>query len=307
MLGALVRSALRSAADFLFEPIDARVYAAVRIAYAIMAFGIVVELWPIRHVLLGPNGMIVRPHWAPVYLPLYWITSDAGVTALMVVAGVCAACVGIGFLTRVSLLAIYLWAFSYGIFAFPAGSGYDGLVRLGAVALLVSPPARCFAVDATLLGRGPAQLPRYGLRLLQWQLAIVYAVTVWIKLPDPYWRNGEMMSFFWMSVFSRMATPAWAHWQRLSAIVTWGSLLLEATIPLLLFHPRGRRWGFAGGIALHGGIAVTSTIGLFSLCMTPFYAAFLEGEDFDAIERMVAAVREFVSRGGRFAHRRRLS
>jgi hypothetical protein len=290
----LVRDAARTIDRFLFEPIDARVYAAVRITYAVICLATVVELWPVRHVLFG-GATIVRAA-LPWYLPLRWVDSEAGITSLMVAVGICSVFAGIGFLTRVSTVGLYLWAFSYSAVAYPAETGYDGLVRLAGFALVVSPRARRWAVDGMLFGPGPADVPRYGLRLLQWQLAIVYLVTVWLKVPDPYWRNGELMSYFMMSIFSHVASPSWASWGRVSALLTWGTMLLESTIPFLLFSKHGRRLGFACGIALHGGIAISSTIGMFSLCMTPYYAAFLQPEDFDALSRIGRRWFAFASR-----------
>jgi hypothetical protein len=279
----LVREAARTVDRFLFEPIDARVYAAVRIAYAIVCFATVVDLWPLRRALFCRDGMIARSPLLPWYLPLRWVDSHAGVTAFMVAVGVCSVFTAIGFLTRASTLVLYLWAFSYTAVAYPAETGYDGLARLAGLALVVSPAARRWAVDGVLFGSGPIEVPRYGLRLLQWQLAIVYAVTVWLKMPDAYWRNGQLMSYFMMSLFSRVASPSWAEWGKASALLTWGTLLLEGAIPFLLFSRRGRRLGILCGIALHGGIALASTIGMFSLCMAPYYAAFLEAADFDEL------------------------
>ena len=281
-IAELASRALELARRFFFEPIDARVYAAVRASYGAASLAIVIELWPMRKLLFCADGALVRTD-LPWYLPLRWVDSEAGVSALMIAMGVFAAFTAVGLFTRVSTAAMYLWAFSYGSVASPAETGYDALARLVGLALLVSPTVRSWSVDARLFGPGPAEVPRYGLRLIQWQLAIVYAVTVWLKLPDPYWRNGEFMTYFMMSIFSRTPSAVWVDWGRAMALASWGSLLLETTIPILLFTPRARRLGIWGGILLHGGIAIASTIGMFSLCMVPLFAAFLTAEDFEAV------------------------
>jgi hypothetical protein len=284
------RRAIHAVDHFFFEPIDARVYVAVRVTYAVVTLANLLEIWPVRRILLGSDGMLARPPWLAWYLPLRWITSDAGVTAFMVSVGICAVFMAVGFLTRLSALVLYLWAVSYEVAMNPATAGYDALIRIGAFVLLLAPPARLYAVDGWLFGRGPSTLPRYALRLLQWQLVVVYTVTVWLKVPDPYWRSGQLLAFFFMSVFSRVPSPAWAHWGRLCAVMTWSSLMFEATIPFLLFNRRLRRLGFAFGLLLHGGIALTSVAGMFSLCMVPYYAAFLQAEDLDALQSLGAAL-----------------
>jgi uncharacterized membrane protein YphA (DoxX/SURF4 family) len=281
----IARRAADVGARLFFDPIDARVYGVVRISYALASLAILVELWPMRELLFCKDGVLVRSDALPWYLPLRWVDSKEGVSALMIATALCAVLAAIGLFTRWSIAALYLWAFSYAAVAQPAETGYDALARLIGLALLVSPTARAWSFDARLFGPGPAKVPCYGLRLIQWQLAIVYAVTVWLKLPDPYWRNGEFMSYFMMSVFSRMPSPAWAEWGRWSALSSWGSLFLEATIPLFLFSRRGRRFGMWCGIVLHGGIAITSTIGMFSLCMVPLFAAFLKDDDFEVATR----------------------
>lgn len=278
----IARRAAEAAGRFFFDPIDARVYAVVRIAYAVASLAIVVELWPMRELLFCNNGVIVRVNALPWYLPLRWVDSKAGVSALMIATALCAVSAAVGLFTRWAIAALYLWAFSYAAVASPAETGYDAIARLVGLALLVSPTARAWSVDGRLFGPTPAKLPCYGLRLIQWQLAIVYAVTVWLKLPDPYWRNGEFMSYFMMSIFSRAPSPAWAGWGRTAALMSWTSLFFESSIPLLLFTRRGRRIGIWFGIALHGGIAIASTIGMFSLCMVPLFTAFLKDDDFEA-------------------------
>ncbi|HLK37741.1 MAG TPA: HTTM domain-containing protein [Polyangiaceae bacterium] len=280
---------------FLFEPIDARVYAAVRVAYAVVCLAVVAELWPVRRELFC-GAMIPRAPSPPWYLPMAWVTSPAGVSAVLVGAAVCAGLAAVGLLTRLAVVGLYLWSFSYAYVAYPAETGYDGLVRLAGLALAVSPAARAWSLDGLLRPPRSSWVPRYGLRLLQWQLAIVYAVTVWLKAPDPYWRGGDLMSYFMMSIFARHPDASWATMGRTSALLTWGTLVLETSIPVMLFTRRGRRWGFLCGLALHGGIALESTIGLFSLAMTPYYAAFLRAEDFDDLARVGRSLRDRVSR-----------
>ena len=114
-----------------FEPIDARVYVAVRVTYAVVTLANLLEIWPVRRILLGSDGMLARPPWLAWYLPLRWITSDAGVTAFMVSVGICAVFMAVGFLTRLSALVLYLWAVSYEVAMNPATAGYDALIRIG--------------------------------------------------------------------------------------------------------------------------------------------------------------------------------
>ena len=301
----LIRNAVARSAkaidSWFLEPIDARAYALVRITYALMVLAILIEVWPVRASLFSEDGMSYHRPDLLWYLPLKYARSQAAVTGLMVGVGVAALMMAFGLFTRFAALFLYLWNFAYCAIGYPAESGYDGIARIVGFVLLLAPPARAWALDTRIFGksaqaasdlrsRAPASTagqgalvtsPRYALRCLQVQLAILYVCTVWLKAPDSYWRNGELMAYFMMSMYSRLPLAEWAFWGRTSVLLTWGSLLTEALIPLVLFNRRFRRWGFLLGFLLHGGIAITSTIGMFSLSMIPLYASFITGEDVD--------------------------
>jgi hypothetical protein len=96
------------------------------------------------------------------------------------------------------------------------------------------------------------------------------------------------MSYFQMSMYARIPSWHWAYWGRTSVLMSWGTLIAETTIPFCLFSPRFRRLGYLQGFGLHGGIALTSTIHMFSLAMVPLYLAFLTTEDIDDSASLLA-------------------
>ncbi len=269
---------------WLLEPIDARVYALVRMAYGLVVFSIVVEVWPVRTQLFSAEGMSWHRPDLLFYIPFKYATSSGEVTALMALAGLCSLMHAAGLFTRATAILLYFWNFSYCAIGYPAESGYDGIARILGFIMVFAPTIRTWSLDERILGPGEKELPRYALRMMQWQLGIIYVATVWLKAPDSYWRNGELMSYFMMSMYSRFPTWHWSEWGRVSAIMSWGTLFAETLIPIcLIFNPRLRWWGFLLGAGLHGGIAFTSTIGMFSGAMVPLYVAFLEREDVDVV------------------------
>jgi len=293
---------------WLLEPVDARVYAMVRITYGIMALGIVFELWSLRDAFFTEQGMSYHRPDLLFYIVLKWVRSSAGVTALMVVAGVASTMVIFGLFTRAALFFLYFWNFAYCAIGYPAEAGYDGIERIVGFLLLLGPPMRTWSLEARIGARAPADSwvrkiygprgdtePRYTLRLMQWQLAIIYIATVWLKAPDNYWRSGELMAYFMMSMYSNFPFTAWAWLGKTSVLMTWYTLIAETTIPFALMLAGSdrffRRLAFLLGLGLHGGIAVTSTIGMFSLSMIPLYAAFLMPEDIDDVAALLARLR----------------
>jgi len=284
--------------EWLLEPIDARVYALVRMFYGLVCFSIIVEVWPVRAQLFSDNGMSWHRPDLLFYIPLKYATTSGEVTAMMVAAGICSLMMAAGLFTRAMAVLLYFWNFAYCAIGYPAESGYDGIARIVGFIMIWAPTIRAWSLDARIFGAGQSELPRYALRLIQFQLLLIYVCTVWLKAPDVYWRNGELMAYFMMSMYSRFPHWLWATWGRVSVLMTWGSLLAEAMIPFCLafssiaefmsraqgrlsFSTTFRRLGFLLGVGLHGGIALTSTIGMFSFAMVPLYLAFLTREDID--------------------------
>jgi hypothetical protein len=75
-------------------------------------------------------------------------------------------------------------------------------------------------------------------------------------------------------------------------MLTWGTLLIELLVPILLWQRKFRFWGFALGLGLHAGIAVSAKLALFSLAMVPLYVAFLEQQDWDTMARWWSKLRQ---------------
>jgi uncharacterized membrane protein YphA (DoxX/SURF4 family) len=288
MIGNPLNRAGVALEEWLLDPIDARVYALVRMFYGLVVFSIVIEVWPVRDQLFSDIGMSWHRPDLLFYIPLKYATSSGEVTAVMVVAALSSLMMTVGLFTRANAVILYFWNFSYCAIGYPAESGYDGIARIVGFLMIFAPTIRAWSLDERIFGKGEAELPRYALRLMQFQLGIIYVCTVWLKAPDSYWRNGELMSYFMMSMYSRLATWHWAEWGRTSALMSWGTLFAESAIPIcLLINPRLRRFGFFLGAALHGGIAFTSTIGMFSFAMVPLYMAFVQREDIDDVIALI--------------------
>jgi hypothetical protein len=110
---------------------------------------------------------------------------------------------------------------------------------------------------------------------------LIYVCTVWLKAPDEFWRRGEAIPYFMMSMFARHPSPVFSHHPVIGAFLTYGTLILEASIPFLLWMRKTRMLGVALGAGLHFGIALTARLGLFTIAMLPLYLSFFEADDFE--------------------------
>jgi uncharacterized membrane protein YphA (DoxX/SURF4 family) len=275
-----------------FAPADPRAYAIARIGFATAAFWNLIEYWSIRDQCFGHRGTLGTasvqalngPHYPSL---LYWIDSSTGVALFFLVAMLAAVCLTFGFMTRIAAIVTVVVMVSYSYRAYAVTSANDVLLRVFSLLLAISPIDRAFAFDEhRRRARGqpsPTSVPAYGLILMQLQVFVIYEQTAWFKLDDAFWRRGDLMSYFLMSMYARFPTPQWAHWEGLSAVLTYSTLLIELALPWLLLLRRTRALGLVLGIGMHLTIAVLTKLALFSFSMVGTYAVFLERADIDAL------------------------
>ena len=290
---------------FWMRPVDSRVYALVRIAFALSALYNWQKLWPHRQALFSDRAMtdlgIVAASTKDTFFfsVFYHFHSPDAVTAVFLAAFLALVCLGAGVFTRTAAALAFVFHLSYSYRAFHVTHGWDVLLRVIALVLLFSPISRAWSVDhwrrnqrrSRRIGNVAQQVstlsPAYGLVLLQLQLVVMYVTTAWQKLGDSFWRSGDMMGFYFMSMYSRFPSAFFAEHAWLSQLATYFTLFTEIALPVLLYHTRYRWLAFVLGFALHLGIGVMSPLWEFTFPTLTLYLAFLTGTDIARIERWV--------------------
>jgi fatty-acid desaturase len=282
--------ALRRIFAYFWGSADPRTYALVRIGLSVAGLVNLVDLWPRRFAYLASTGIVsvraIRDATGGGYYGsvFYWIGSETGVTLVLLVAAVALIALGLGVWTRAAVALVFVWHLSYSHRAFPVLHSWDAILRIYSFLVLISPTGRIWSIDHLRHPRASdgEDVPIYGLRLMQWQLIVLYVATVWLKVPDAFWRNGQMLAYFSLSVYSRNPDNLLlVHNEWLSAVETYLSLIIEISVPFLLALPRTRIVGLLAGIGLHFTIAASAKLAVFSLCMVPPYLAFLDRHDID--------------------------
>lgn len=292
--------------QFWFKPVDARIYAWIRIGFAVVALINLADLWQDRHSFFADTGILdlatARANAAdqPLFSIFFWISSESAVTAVFLVTALALACLGLGIFPRVTAIWAYVWHVSIVNRAFPIIHGWDMVLRIFSFFIMISPIGNALrlrwnkhrsaepkSLPNTEDESSLEMLPRYGLVLFQIQLAVIYWQTVWLKLSDQFWRNGEFISYYMMSMYTRFPDSAWADRLLISNVLTYGTLIAEISIPLLLFFKRTRVLGFVVGWGLHLGILAMSNLVVFSLIMLVPYLAFLDNDDIQRIRRFL--------------------
>lgn len=126
------------------------------------------------------------------------------------------------------------------------------------------------------------RLPGWPLRLWQGQVAVMYLATAIWKSQGADWTNGSAL--YWI-----LSDPRWTRFptellvgtsagQLFLRLSTWGTLVLEYALPVLLFWPRTRRGAILVGVALHLGIWLSMRVGLFTPVVLMSYLAFWDGD-----------------------------
>ncbi len=122
------------------------------------------------------------------------------------------------------------------------------------------------------------------------QFAVIYFFNT-VQKTGPSWRDGSAVhDLAWVN---RLATPL-AVWLRthglatLSPILSWGTLVVEGVLPLLILSPWLQRWlrpvAFLLILGLHGGISSLSRLAAFSWAMMCFGTLLLTPSLLDWLE-----------------------
>ncbi len=156
------------------------------------------------------------------------------------------------------------------------------LIRLLAFYLMLAPAGVALSLDRRRLAperfwEFPRRAP-WALRLMQVQLSILYLAGLWIKLQGTTWNDGTAVSYAMrISDLTRFPLPGFLiHSALLSNLMTYGTLAIEFSVPILIWNRRLRPWVMLAGVSLHLGIEYSIRVGFFSLAMLTLYLSFLD-------------------------------
>ena len=270
---------------FWFAPTPTSTLAAVRIAYgtvllawcALMSFDL--------RAFFSSGGMleerVARPFtWSLLEL----FPSDAALVACFTALVAAAACVLVGWHTRLATAAAFVLLLSFERRNLVVLNSADTLLRLIGFYLSLAPAGAALSLDRWRRARDrfwefPERAP-WALRLVQLQVSILYLFTVWLKVQGETWNAGTAVSYsLRITEVARFEVPAWISQSALvSNLLTYGTLAVELALAVLIWNRRARPWVIAAGVALHLSIQATIMVGLFSVTIFVGYLAFTPPE-----------------------------
>jgi hypothetical protein len=291
---------------FWFDPQETSTLAIFRIAFGLVAIGWTATLGPNLSAFYGPDGIV--PHQLPDG-PGAWGILDiwhgwVAVVVLFVVTLTAATALTVGMFSRFAAALVWIGIVSFEHRNSLVSNSGDGLVRNLAFFCMLAPSGESLSIDRLLKTRErfwefPARAP-WALRLIQLQISIGYLTAVWDKSGNALWRAGTGVSYsLRIQDIHRFATPSFVtHSVIVTELFTYGTLVTELSLAILIWNKTLRPWILPMGVLLHLSIDFWVLVGFFSYAMFCGYLAFTPPE---TASRSILATRDRLRRirGGR--------
>lgn len=285
---------------FWFAPTPTSTLAVVRIAYATVLLVWCALISFDLFAFFSSSGLLEER----VARPFTWslldvFSSDAALVGLFVALVGAAACLLVGWHTRVAAVVAAVLLLSFERRNLVVLNSADTLLRLFGVYLAFAPAGVALSVDRWRRARDrfwefPERAP-WALRLMQIQVSVLYLFTVWLKVQGNTWNEGTAVSYsLRITEVARFEVPAWITQSAILAnALTYGTLAVELALAVLIWNRRARPWVIAAGVALHLSIQATILVGLFSVTVFIGYLAFTPPE---TMTRWLLALRGVLQR-----------
>src|SRR5262249_36412095 len=214
---------------------------------------------------------------------LHIASSDRAVVAVWVLLLLAALALTVGWHTRLAALVVFVAVLSFqrrDIFVFNSG---DVVVRVEALYLALAPAGAALSLDrrrtAGSFWDAQVRAP-WALRLMQGQLSIIYLSTVHDKLTGTTWNQGTAVSYaLRLTDLRAFALPDWLTTNAvLMNLATWGTLVLEISLGVLVWNRRLRPWVLGAGVVMHLIFLLTLAVAFFSAAMYVLYRSFVPHE-----------------------------
>jgi len=279
---------------FWFRPQPAYTIGAVRIA-----FGATVALWTLSLVgdlddFFTSYGVLPQQNEASYEWGIFefW-TGDRALMlgwALLLLAAIA---LTVGWHSRAAALIVFVLIMSFEFRNPYIGNSGDTLLRLEALFLALAPSGAALSLDqrraAGRFWSAQVRAPWF-IRLLQIQLTLIYVSTFQVRMTGEKWPDGTALSYaFRLEDMLIIPLPQWVSTNaHLMNVATWGTLMVELLIGILVWNRRCRPYVLAVGVVLHSIILVTVAVGFFTPAMFVLYLAFI---DPDTVRRLPETVK----------------
>jgi vitamin K-dependent gamma-carboxylase-like protein len=298
-------SALVSAWNrFWFDPVSTASLAVFRIVFGLLTFAWAISLLPEVSAFYTKDGILPRQQHFGGPLRGAWgllgIFPSKGFLIVLVVALIVASiCLTLGLFSQLAAVVVFLALMSFQRRnPFVVNSG-DVLMRVLAFYLIFAPTSAALSLGRWLKNRKdfwtfPAR-SGWPIRLLQIQFSVVYLFAVWSKVRGTTWNDGTAVSYSLRIVdLERFPLPSLiTHSALISNVLTYGTLVIELALAILVWNRTLRPWVLLAGLSLHLGIEYSIRVGFYGLTIMSLYLIWVPPE---RMEAFLLALRSRLSR-----------
>jgi hypothetical protein len=156
----------------------------------------------------------------------------------------------------------------------------DTFLRVASFLMIFSNSGAALSIESYLNENPPKTISAIGLRLLQFQVCLLYLAAFSFKASGARWIDGSVVFIVQqLSEFERFPVPDFMRTITASKILTWGTLAIEGLFPLLVWFKDTRIIAIVALIAMHLGIEYSMNIQLFEWTLIATTCLFLTGDE----------------------------
>jgi len=124
----------------------------------------------------------------------------------------------------------------------------------------------------------PERAPLWGMRVIGFNVSIVYLATAWDKT---FWGflAGDRMEMSFQILYIGSEFPSMPGFEIIMMVTAVSTVALEYVLPFALWVRRWQWWAFPCGFALHGMIFILLPVGTFTVTIFALYLAYLDADD----------------------------
>lgn len=307
-----VRSIIKRAERYLFEPVSAEGFGLMRIVWGCALLWHFGKQFP--DVLRYYSAAGQLPPWLDFALLrmerrfsiLVYLPHPDVVFLLYILFLTMIVCATLGIFPRMSTIVTTVLLFSFHERNPWHTTGGDVILR--AVGFLLSiAPGGVYAFSLHRRWRSEnkklplAMMPVWPRRLALWQLLVVYMQSLWSKmLGTAWWAGTAPATALHHNHFGRFAESALSDLlSTASPLIAWGFMLFEASWLLILVPKTVPHWPstpmrrilIAGSLLIHMGMFALLRLGSFFLAIPAILAGNLHGEDVEFLRNMFKRTR----------------
>ncbi len=293
----LARLTIRCVDRFLFSACEPSVCALFRISYSIlMIVNVAVwmldgPLWFSGEGVLG-SELAARledpPGWSLLfYLPDTPLMIHVSLALMMVQS----CCLLFGCWSRFQIACLFVWLTSFHHRNPLICDGEDTVFRLFAFIMIFMPLDARWSIRARRtknvhLGQSHC----WALRLIQAEMAVLYASSAWSKFQGSMWHDGTAL--FGVSQMTDYYGRGWIpsfvfQTPNLAMALSWSVIILEAALPLTLWFSATRRIAIFAGIGFHLALEYSMNLFLFEWLMIVGLLSFSQPSDWTWWQTMI--------------------